>query len=112
LIISNILSESAFGLDLYNFLTSNEVIGKSKSSAARITLKELTTRGFKAHYGRTENEWQLAWKNIQNNWLSVAGGLIGVPIAFKLGKKVLAKQVIRPLNKGLKMAGLGTDVKV
>ena len=110
-VIANVITENAFGLDIYNFLTSNEVVGKSKSSAARITLKELMTRGMKAHYGRTENEWQLAWKNIQNNWMSLAVGMIGTPIAFKVAKKVLRKPIITPLNKAVKMAGLN-DVKV
>ena len=31
---------------------------------------------------------------------------VGVPIAFKLGKQLLAKPIINPLNRTLKMAGL------
>jgi hypothetical protein len=117
-VIANVITENAFGLDLWNFLTSDEkqmiTSGKYKgqmgTSAARITLKELMT-GWNKHYGRSENEFQLAWKNIQNNWIGLAIGMIGTPIAFKVAKKVLRKPILTPLNKAVKMAGLN-DVKV
>jgi hypothetical protein len=119
LVVGNILSEGAFGLDLWNFITSDEkkliTSGKYKgqmgTSSRRITLKEMLN-GFKTHgAGVSENEFQLAWKNIQDNWMQMAIGTIATPIAFKVAKKVLRKPVITPLNKAVKMAGLN-DVKV
>lgn len=49
--------------------------------------------------------------------LSVNGGsmlfqLIAIPIAFKMGKKLLSKPIIRPANRMLKMAGIEGSVKV
>jgi hypothetical protein len=117
-VIGNIITENAFGLDLWNFLTSDEkemiTSGKYKgqmgTAQRRITLKELMT-GWKKHYGTTDNEFQLAWKNIKDNWMGLAVGMIGTPIAFKIAKKVLRKPILTPLNKAVKMAGLN-DVKV
>ena len=112
-VIANVITENAFGLDLWNFLTSDEKVlykGKLHTSPNRITLKELMT-GWKKHYGVSENEFQLAWKNIQKNWMGLAIGMIGTPIAFKVAKKVLRKPILTPLNKAVKMAGLN-DVKV
>jgi hypothetical protein len=119
IVIGNFLSEGAFGLDLWNFITSDEKVlitkgkykGQMGTSSRRITLKELMN-GFKTHgAGVSENEFQLAWKNIQGNWLRMAVGMIGTPIVFKVAKKILRKPVITPLNKVVKMAGLN-DVKV
>ena len=113
LVVGNFLTEGAFGLDLWNFITSNEVTSYSKSSASRITLKELLT-GWRQHPlggGRSASEYQLAWNNVQKNWMNMAIGMVGTPIAFKVAKKVLRKPVLTPLNKVVKMAGLN-DVKV
>ena len=113
-VIANVITENAFGLDLWNFLTSDEkVLGSDQkwhTSSRRITLRELMT-GWKKHYGVEESEFGLAWKNIQDNWMSLAVGMIGTPIAFKVAKKVLRKPILTPLNKVVKMAGL-RDVKV
>jgi len=38
--------------------------------------------------------------------------MVFAPIAFKVGKKVLAKPLINPVNKGLKQLGLASVVKV
>jgi hypothetical protein len=38
--------------------------------------------------------------------------LITIPIAFKMGKKLLSKPIIRPANRMLKMAGIEGSVKV
>jgi hypothetical protein len=112
-VIGNVITSNAFGLDLWSFITSDEIRtygGRTGTSANRITLKELMT-GWKKHYGVSENEFQLAWKNVQNNWIGLAVGMIGTPIAFKIAKKVLRKPILTPLNKAVRMAGLN-DVKV
>jgi len=54
---------------------------------------------------------------IQRNLQSTQGRqalatMVFAPIAFKVGKKVLAKPLINPLNKGIRQLGLGTVLKV
>lgn len=49
--------------------------------------------------------------NIKDNAFSMATAAVVTPIAFKVGKQLLAKPIIRPMNKVIKMAGL-KDVRV
>ena len=50
--------------------------------------------------------------NFGQNGAQMLATMLLTPIAFKMGKKVLAKPVIRPARKALKMAGLDGSVKV
>lgn len=49
--------------------------------------------------------------NINDNFMKMATAAIVTPIAFKVGKQLLQKPIIRPMNKVIKMAGL-KDVRV
>lgn len=51
-------------------------------------------------------------RNIAMNGSSMLLQLITIPIAFKMGKKLLSKPIIRPANRMLKMAGIEGSVKV
>ena len=51
-------------------------------------------------------------RNIGTNGTSMLLQLITIPIAFKMGKKLLSKPIIRPANRMLKMAGIEGSVKV
>ena len=51
-------------------------------------------------------------RNLAQNGTNMLLQLITIPIAFKMGKKLLAKPVIRPANRMLKMAGIEKTVKV
>lgn len=45
-------------------------------------------------------------KNLTDNGMMMAVSLIGIPIAFKYGRKLLAKPIIRPANRMLATAGV------
>lgn len=49
--------------------------------------------------------------NIKDNAFQMASAAVLTPIAFKVGKQLLQKPIIRPMNKVIKMAGL-KDVRV
>ena len=49
--------------------------------------------------------------NIRDNAFQMATAAVVTPIAFKVGKQLLSKPIIRPLNKVIKMAGV-TGVRV
>ena len=51
-------------------------------------------------------------RNLAVNGGSMLFQLITIPIAFKMGKKLLSKPIIRPANRMLKMAGIEGSVKV
>lgn len=50
--------------------------------------------------------------NLQRDGLTMLAQVVLIPVAFKMAKKVLAKPVIRPANRMLKMSGLSGSVKV
>ena len=50
--------------------------------------------------------------NIRRNAPMMAAQMVLIPVAFKVAKKVLAKPVIRPANRMLKMANLQGTVKL
>lgn len=50
--------------------------------------------------------------NLGQHGTSMVATVILAPIAFKFGKKLLSKPIIRPANRMLKMAGVSGSVKV
>ena len=50
--------------------------------------------------------------NLKENWATMVMATVGVPIAFKVGTKLLRKPIIQPMNKMIKMAGFSSEVKV
>jgi len=50
-------------------------------------------------------------KNLRENWMSTVGQIVVIPLAFRFGRKILAKPLINPTNRMLKSAGLG-EVKL
>ena len=51
-------------------------------------------------------------RNLKANGLKMAASAVLIPVGFKLATKLLRKPVITPMNKLIKMAGLGSEVKV
>jgi hypothetical protein len=50
-------------------------------------------------------------ENLMENGMSMIGQVIAIPLAFRFGKKFLAKPLINPANKLIRMAGV-KEVKV
>jgi hypothetical protein len=50
-------------------------------------------------------------KNLKENGAMMAATIIGTPILFKFGKKILNKPIILPANRLLRSAGI-KEVKV
>ena len=118
LIIANAVTKGFFGTDLKTFLSLSPQTGNSWN----ITLGELLNGGG-AGFGQAssyaggaggtlEGLMTAIRSNISKNGGTMVATMILTPIAFKMGKRVLAKPVIRPARKALKMAGLQGSVKV
>lgn len=45
-------------------------------------------------------------KNIRDRGMSAVGQMIGIPIAFRVARKVLAKPLINPTNRMLRNVGI------
>jgi len=122
LIIANAMSRGAFGVPLMTFLGISQDFnqyGSSGNNSNEITAKELLdlvmggAGGISSNYtydGKKGLAAALRY-NIKDNAASMATAAIVTPIAFKVGKQLLQKPIIRPMNKVLKAAGL-KDVRV
>ena len=134
LIIGNAFVKGATNANLYQFFTgrvdSGTALGTYYNPTTKddiITLPELlgidrsrqqitTTAGQSYNLGPMTAtpglQLEKMKSNIQANAFNMVGTAIVVPIAFKLGKKVLSKSgVTRSANKVFKMVGL-SEVKV
>ena len=115
--MADAVSRGAFEVPLTTFLGLNNNFPGGTNSSHEITLKEL----FDLAIGGTGNIHPASFpdgimgvmkRNLKNNGLQMAASAIVIPIAFKVGTKLLRKPVITPMNRMLKMAGLGNEVKV
>jgi hypothetical protein len=55
---------------------------------------------------------QVLETNFKRNATKMITSAIAIPIGFKVATKLLRKPVIQPMNKLIKMSGLGNEVKV
>jgi hypothetical protein len=118
LLIANAMTHGIFGANLMDFFTGkmNGVYKAGADGSARLTLPELLglagSQGFGGTYSTGWDLQRAVKYNLGNNGFSMALQLIAIPIAFNFGKKMMAKPVIRPANKLLKMAGIEGSVKL
>jgi len=116
------MTRGAFGVPLMTFLglgSDFNQYGSSANNSNEVTAKELLNLAMGGD-GMISSNYTFEGKtglsavlrhNIKDNAASMATAAIVTPIAFKVGKQLLQKPIIRPLNKVIKMAGL-KDVKV
>jgi len=121
LAMANLGTRSLFGVSIAEFLTGQVTSGRSAKSRGRnnsweITLPELINGLMGGKMGMQPN-WQAKGlggaiqKNLTdmqwNEWVK----FITIPIAFRVGRKVLAKPLINPINRGLRNLGV-KEIKV
>jgi hypothetical protein len=130
LIIANGVSQGLFNTNLATFTgLSSDFSGggnmDGSNNSDELTAKEIISgitgwtiggRGTGIYTAGTSS-WsgsigQVVAANAKNNMFGLIGTVVFVPIAFKLGKKVLGKPIINPLNRALKAVGVAKDVKV
>ena len=118
--IADAITKGVFNADLRSFLMSE--VGAANTSGTKftqITLRELlsgvktgdygtqysaTYQGKKSTYGVGITEQLKA--NIKANGLMMAFNLIAIPVAFKVGRQVLAKPLINPVNRQIRALGV------
>jgi len=117
LIIANAMSQGATGAGLIEFFTSKDGGGSSFTITARELVDGLMGGGAGIYgpsatrAGIDATAQGVMVRNIKENWPSMVGTAIIVPIAFSVAKKILRKPVLLPANRLLKGAGL-TGVKL
>ena len=107
-----------FGTTAYNFATEGWLTEKSPATSYgagnswTLSAQELL-QSLAGNDSHMSTQWQgmggvpaAIKQNLKDNGMMMAVSLIGIPIAFKYGRKVLAKPIIRPANRLLATAGV------
>jgi hypothetical protein len=124
LLIANSVSNNVTGLNLRDFLfagtglssTDERGFNPNYSKANRdwnnnVTLMEIFGGSqLMASQGRTETPGQQLIMNAKANAIPLMAAVIGIPIVAVVSKKLLRKPILTPVNKVLKMSGLGVKV--
>ena len=123
-LVANAAIKGLFGTNLPTFLTGKDLMNgfnNGVNNSNEFTLPELFDGLIGGNAGIAAN-----WKG-ENGDTSILGGvkanmrlygtealtqMIVLPIAFKIGRKVLAKPLINPTNRALRSVGLGKEVKL
>jgi predicted permease len=120
LLIANSVSNNVTGLNLRDFLFAGTSLSSTDergfNSTNRnwnnnVTLMEIFGGSqLNASQGRTETPGQQLIMNAKANAVPLAMAVIGIPLIAKVSKKFLRAPILTPVNKMLKMSGLGVKV--
>lgn len=96
--------------DKDNVLTLPEMLGIDRQRKLMTNTKgqQLWTSGVMVDPGL---QFENIKSNLMTNGMSMVGQVIAIPLVFRFGKKFLAKPLINPANKLIRMAGV-KEVKV
>jgi len=116
-IVANGLSLALFRVPALTFLGLTENFGSNMgegNNSNELTASEIYARIFtKGSTGGMGAGWiagggipYVLKRNLKEQMPLLLSATIGVPLAFKFGKQILAKPLINPINRSLKMAGI------
>jgi len=118
-LIADAISRGMMGVNLPTFLGLRQDFGGGYSSgnnSNELTAAEILDRlmgGSGGIYAKSFPEGlpQVLKSNLKRNAIPMVGAVVGIPLAFNVGKKLLRKPILTPTNRMLKAAGL-SGVKV
>jgi len=100
--LSNVATQTFFNTNPVTFLIGNTAAGTASGYSA-ISVKEI--------FGAPNIIGKQIQKNLAKNWMMGVGGMILIPIAFRVGKAV-ARPAITKANRMLGKVGISKTVKV
>jgi len=118
-LVANSISKNVAGIGMIDFLTAGTSFSSRGASgwATRgdqfnniITLQEILSGEQRQSTGTGQPISEAFMENIKANWLPLAVGVVGIPVAVRTASKLIRKPVILPANRMLKSVGL--DVKL
>ena len=117
ILIADAVTRGMFEVPLMTFLGIRNDFPGGQNNSHELTLKELLNVAVggsgSIHSGSFPGGLpEVLKRNLSQNWMAMSAAAVFIPIGFKIGTKLLRKPVIQPANRLLKMAGLGTEVKV
>jgi len=106
-----------FEVPLMTFLGIRNDFPGGQNNSHELTLKELLNAAVGGtgaiHPGSFPGGLpEVLKRNLTQNAMKMAAAAVFIPVGFKIGTKLLRKPVIQPMNRLLKMSGLGNEVKV
>ena len=116
-VVANGVSMALFRTDALTFLGLTKNFGSNMgagNNSNELTAQEIIARLFKSgSSGGMGQAWidkgglpYVVKRNISEQMPLLITATVGVPLAFKFGKQILAKPLLNPLNRTLKMAGI------
>jgi hypothetical protein len=116
--VSDAAIRALFGTNLPTFLTGKNMGGfgaNGNNNSWEITLPELGNLIMGGKGGMASN-WEgglqaVIKKNIKENGFGALVQMVTIPIAFRVGRRILNKPLILPANRVLKQLNLSKDVK-
>ena len=118
-LVADAISRGMFNTNLLTFVGLRQDFGGGYSAgnnSNELTAREILDVLMGGSGGIYEKSFpeglpQVLKSNLKRNAPMMLASVIGVPIAFNIGKKLLRKPILTPTNRMLKAAGL-TGVKV
>jgi len=118
-LIADAVSRGMFNTNLLTFVGLRNDFGGQYSAgnnSNEITARELFDLAMGGAGGITGTYWsgglpQVLKGNLRANAPMMIASIVGIPLAFKIGTKLLRKPILTPANRMLKAAGL-SGVKV
>ena len=116
-LIADAVSRGMFSVPLMTFLGLSQNFPGGTNNSWELTLPELTNAlmggsGNISATGFPGGVPDVLKRNLKENGFKMMASAVLIPVAFRVGTKLLRKPIITPMNKMIKMAGLGTEVKV
>jgi len=106
----NVATQTLFNTNAWDFITE-----ETAPTSAAITLRELLNPKAKwtqMKYNKgSEGAGFYIMNNVKANWMTGVGGMILIPLAFKMGKQI-SRPAISRTNRLLNKAGVGSTVKL
>jgi len=106
-LVANAVTNGMFNANLMDFITGR-MDGKYRAGSDgtfRVTIPEMIT-GVTTSKSYDGGLSDIIVKNVKDNAMDLAVGAIAIPMAFRFGKKFLAKPLINPTNRMLRSAGI------
>jgi hypothetical protein len=103
-------TDNSYELSLYELVTG--AIGLDAYSGSSTGTYGVSTSGRSSPGGTSAYAMQQIKNNLQQNGGKLFGTIIVAPVIAKVGKKLLAKPLINPVNRGLKKLGISNALGV
>lgn len=117
ILVADAVSRGMFSVPLMTFLGFSDKFPGGQNNSHELTLREIVDVALGGtgaiHSGSFPDGLPGVLKrNFKTNATKMIASAVLIPVGFKIGTKLLRKPVITPMNKLIKMSGLGNEVKV